>query len=260
MSFKIALAGDLGGGKTTVANLLHEMTGAETYSTGVVCRAMAAKKGMQIADFNQYMETHPEVDQEIDDGLIALSDRPEDWIIDSRMAFHFVRDSFAVYLTTDPLVTAERVFKAKRTGESATDLNDALRVLKLRRESEAKRYSGQYGVNIKDLTLYDFVIDTSYIDAEQVAKEILRALEAWQEDPSRRAALLSPKRIYTRDGLLRPADPCPNVVEQGNNFYLLTGSDTLEATKDCPLVPCDLVSSPKPEGDYRPLVDQESIR
>ena len=96
MGNKISLAGDLGSGKSTVAKLLIEALGAEYYSTGAIVRAVAEKRGMTVADLNVYMETHPEIDKEIDDGLVALSEDPRPLIIDSRMAWHFTADTFKV--------------------------------------------------------------------------------------------------------------------------------------------------------------------
>ena len=90
MSIKISLAGDLGSGKSTVSAILVERLGATYYSTGAICREVAASHGMSVVEMNVYMETHPELDHEIDDGVRALSHREENLIIDSRMAFLFV--------------------------------------------------------------------------------------------------------------------------------------------------------------------------
>ena len=94
MGYKISLAGDLGSGKSTVSLILIDRLGLEYYGTGKICRRVAIEMGLDIADMNVYMETHPEVDKMIDDGLVALSDDPRNLIIDSRMAWHFTRDTF----------------------------------------------------------------------------------------------------------------------------------------------------------------------
>ena len=91
MGNKISLAGDLGSGKSTVAKLLIEALGAEYYSTGAIVRAVAEKRGMSVADLNVYMETHPEIDKEIDDGLALLSEDERPLVIDSRMARHITK-------------------------------------------------------------------------------------------------------------------------------------------------------------------------
>ena len=69
MQDKISLAGDLGSGKSTVSKILIEELGATYYSTGAIVRDIAEKRGMSVVELNTYMETHPEIDHEIDDGI-----------------------------------------------------------------------------------------------------------------------------------------------------------------------------------------------
>ena len=106
---KISLAGDLGSGKSTVAKILLAELGAEYYSTGSIVRSIAERMGMEIGELNVYMETHPEIDTEIDDGLVALASDPRALIIDSRMAWHFTAGTFKIYLSTDIEVASARI-------------------------------------------------------------------------------------------------------------------------------------------------------
>ena len=86
-NIKISLAGDLGSGKSTVGKILAAEFHAELYSTGTIQRKIATEMGMTTLQLNQYMETHPEIDGKIDDGLRALENEPKNLIIDSRMAW-----------------------------------------------------------------------------------------------------------------------------------------------------------------------------
>lgn len=172
MSFKISLAGDLGSGKSTVGKILSQRLGAEVYSTGTIQRQIATEMGMTTLQLNQYMETHPEIDGKIDDGLRALEHSEKNLIIDSRMAWHFVPSSFSVYMAADSYVSAERILKAGRESEPFKTVEEAVASISDRRKSEMFRYSHLYGVNIKDLENYDYVIDTSYIPPEIVAEHI----------------------------------------------------------------------------------------
>ena len=96
MKDKISLAGDLGSGKSTVADILIARLGAEYYSTGAIVRSIAAQRGMTVTELNKYMETHPEIDHEIDAGIAALSEVDKALIIDSRLAWHFTKGTFKV--------------------------------------------------------------------------------------------------------------------------------------------------------------------
>ena len=175
MAVKISLAGDLGSGKSTVGKLLAEKFSAQMYSTGTIQRELAAKMNMTTLELNKYSETHPEVDDMIDDGLRALNEKDVSVVIDSRMAWHFVPSSFSVYMSADPAVAAARIMNAGRESEPFESLDEAVRSIAERRQSEQARYMHLYGVDIKDLKNYDFVIDTSDISPETVAGRIAEA-------------------------------------------------------------------------------------
>ena len=49
---------------------------------------------MTPAEFSKYSEIHPEVDEEIDGELVKISELDNNMVIDSRMAWHFVENSF----------------------------------------------------------------------------------------------------------------------------------------------------------------------
>ena len=106
---KISITGDLGSGKSTVCRYLKENFGLNVYSIGQIQRSLAAKYNMDILAFNKYMESHPEIDEEIDTELTAIGKRDEDMVLDSRMAWHFVPDTFKVYLSVDLDEAARRL-------------------------------------------------------------------------------------------------------------------------------------------------------
>lgn len=240
MKDKISLAGDLGSGKSTVSAILIDRLGAEYYSTGAIVRSIAEKRGMSVTELNVYMETHPEIDTEIDDGLVRLSDVDKLLIIDSRMAWHFTRGTFRVYLSTDIETSALRIMNANRTGEHAATLEETVLQTKQRRESEKKRYLTQYNVNIKDLSNYDLVVDATVATPEQVAECIISSFEAWQKDKSFKAIYVSPERLYYPDeesnaervsALSEDLDmgrqiPPVTVSEKDGDFYLTGGLES----------------------------------
>ena len=195
MMDKISLAGDLGSGKSTVAKILIDRLHAEYYSTGAIVRAIAERMGMTVVELNKYMESHPEIDTEIDDGLRALSEDERMLIIDSRMAWHFTRGTFKVYLSTDVETSALRIMNANRKGEHNSSLEKTVEDTRARRASERKRYSKQYGVDIMDLDNYSLVVDTTYATPDQIADAIVSSFRLWQQDKSYRAVLLSAERM-----------------------------------------------------------------
>ncbi|HEY8348932.1 MAG TPA: AAA family ATPase, partial [Clostridia bacterium] len=85
-AIKIAISGDLGSGKSTVCRYLKEKYGLDVYSTGQIQRSLAQKYNMDVLSFNKYMETHPEIDEEIDTELTKIGRLDKDMVLDSRMA------------------------------------------------------------------------------------------------------------------------------------------------------------------------------
>jgi CMP/dCMP kinase len=174
---KISITGDLGSGKSTVCRYLKEKYGFNVYSIGVIQRSLAEKYNMSTYEFNKYMESHPEIDEEIDTDLTAIGRRNENMVLDSRMAWHFVPDSFKVYLTVDIDTAAKRVTDDRRGSvECYSDPDDAKCKLLARKSSENLRYKTKYNVDCTDLANFDLVIDTSHITPQEVADTIISKL------------------------------------------------------------------------------------
>lgn len=240
MKDKISLAGDLGSGKSTVAKILIDALGAEYYSTGNIVRSIAERMGMTVGELNVYMETHPEIDTMIDDGIRALSDDPRALVIDSRMAWHFTRGTFKVYLSTDIETSAIRIMSANRRGEHAASLADTVTQTRERRASERKRYMTRYGVDIKDLSNYSLVVDTTVATPEEVAAVILDSFYRWQSERDLCACYLSPERLNFIDdeqdseriaalsGALEMGEEIPpvTVFEREGEFYVEDGAES----------------------------------
>ena len=265
MKDKISLAGDLGSGKSTVSDILIKTLGAEYYSTGKIVRSIAEKRGMTVTELNVYMETHPEIDHEIDDGLRALSAVDKLLIIDSRMAWHFTEGTFKVYLSLDIETSAYRIMNANRQGEHASSLDETVVMTKARRESEKKRYMTQYGVDIKDLTNYDLVIDTSRVSPDEVGEKIMAGFEEWKTNRDFKCAYISPLRIYYPDeamdeervamltSMLDEGAKLPEieVYHKDGEFYIASEVEMALAytLAEQTLIPAKIISG-EPTGEY----------
>ena len=180
---KLTITGDLGSGKSTVSKYLISKYGFETFSTGVYQRKIAERMGMTTLELNQYAETHPEIDKDIDGTLTRIGQNDGDYIFDSRMAWHFVPDSFKVYMKCDIDVAAERIFNDTKRGQvdSALTIDDAKQKIIDRRSSEARRYMDKYGVDILDMDNYNFVIDSTDAAPEDVAETIYAKMKEWYD-------------------------------------------------------------------------------
>ena len=129
---------------------------------------------------------------------------------------------------------------ANRVGEHQGTLEDTVRDTRARRDSEKKRYLEQYGVDIKDLTNYSLIVDTTYATPDVISECIIESFNRWQEDKSFNKAYLSPERIFYPDDaadtalvdkyatMLERGEEIPDVTvfESDGEFYLLSGLES----------------------------------
>jgi cytidylate kinase len=197
---RIAITGDIGSGKSAVGKLLRERLGWSFYSTGELQRRLAADRGMTTLELNKYAETHPEIDREIDGKTVELDRQPEPFIIDSRIAWHFIPRAFKVYLRVDPDVAVGRIMRAARHDERYASAEAGKAEIRNRRRSETERFREVYGIDLTDMRNFNLIVDTSHAPPEAVAAAIAETYEAWKDGRPCPAMFVSPKQ-------LDPADP-----------------------------------------------------
>ena len=170
----ITITGDLGSGKSTVSKILTERLNYDYVYTGKIQREIASKYQMTTLELNQYAETHPEIDAEIDATFKSLNNST-DLIVDSRLAWFFITDSFKVYLKTDVVVSANRIFNdnLRKSEKKYESVEDTVQEIIARKESENKRYMDLYGADCSDMSNFNIIIDTSFITPEEVADRII---------------------------------------------------------------------------------------
>ena len=178
-SYKISLAGDLGSGKSTVGEILAQKYILEKVSIGQIQRNMATELGMDTVAFNKYMETHPEYDKILDNKLCEYELKKGNYLFDSRMAWHFVPSSFSVYMTVNVETAAKRIISANRQTEKYSSVEEAVKNILKRRQSEKIRYNELYGVDITNLSNYNLVVNTDGKTPNDIANEISIAFENW---------------------------------------------------------------------------------
>lgn len=179
-SMIITLGGHLGSGKSTLWKKLAEHFGLKRYSTGDFMRELALERGVSIIELNQIAETDGGViDSILDERQKKLWAEQDEFIIDGRLAFHFIPHGKKIFLTVTPEEAAKRIFadNTRKGLETHESIDDAARNITIRRESENERYMKYYGVHIYDMSLYDIVIDTNYKTPEQVFDAVIQKLQ-----------------------------------------------------------------------------------
>ncbi|HAD14795.1 MAG TPA: cytidylate kinase [Saprospirales bacterium] len=175
---KITITGDLGSGKSAVSKILCERTGFEYISTGRVQRQLAQEIGIDTLEMNRRADTDPTIDQRIDGIFVELGKDPNSYIIDSRMAWFFLPDSFKIYLQTDVQVAVQRIMNdPNRDSEQYASAEEAAQKILARKASENARFLTKYGADCADFNNFDLVINTANRTQAQVAEVIFEVLE-----------------------------------------------------------------------------------
>ena len=203
----VSLSGELGSGKSSVAELLGDALGARRISTGAAQRQIAEQRGVSTLELNRLAETDPSIDDEIDAVFRSLAGVGEPLIVDSRLAWHFLPDSFKVHLVVEPSVGASRVHSRQGArAERYETTEEALEMIERRVRSERRRFQVLYGVDIFLLRNYDLVVDTSEASPGQVAERVLAAY-AGGPTAGGPTLYLAPSRIGSAPSTGREADP-----------------------------------------------------
>lgn len=174
----VTISGMIGSGKSTVASALAKKLKFKHLSTGDVMRKIAEEKGITPVELNRLAEKDPSFDRMIDSKTAELGKKEDDFVMDSRLAFHFIPKSIKIFLDVSLDIAAKRIFTQKRAKEkenislSATKAN-----IKEREASELKRYRQMYNLDYTKHSNFDLVVDTSDTDVNQIVKKIMDFLK-----------------------------------------------------------------------------------
>jgi len=167
---KITITGDLGSGKSALSRILCERIGFEYISTGQVQRQLAREMGIDTLQMNRLADSDPSIDKRIDGIFISLGHDPKGYVIDSRLAWFFLPNSYKIYLKTDIHVAARRILEdPKRNSEQYATETEAIMKISARKQSENTRFLDKYGADCTNLHNFDLVIDTTKRNPESVA-------------------------------------------------------------------------------------------
>ncbi len=173
----ITISGIAGSGKSTVAKLLAKRLGYKHYSIGDLMRKIAKERGISLLELSKLAETDKCIDEELDKKQIELGKTEDNFVIDSRLGFHFIPKSIKVFLEVDISEAAKRILKEKREHETYKDVKESIEQIKRRMESEDKRYRKYYNVDYRKRENYDIIIDTTSLTPEEVVDEILKRIK-----------------------------------------------------------------------------------
>lgn len=170
----ITISGSPGSGKSTVAKLLEKKLGLRYVYSGMIFRELAKKHGMTLEEFGKYCEENSEIDRELDnrqleiliDGNVILEGRLAGWL-----AYRNNIPAFKVEIDTDLETRAKRIINREKG-----DVEIRKKEILERERSETIRYKNYYKVDLKDNSIYDFIIDSGDKTPEEIVDLIIKNL------------------------------------------------------------------------------------
>lgn len=181
----ITISGKPGSGKSSTSDKVAELLGYTRYSAGEEARKYIRRHKLTLAQFNKKAEGDHSIDHMIDESLRNLREQ-KDIVIDSRLGFYWIPESFKVYLDLDLDVATARIYKdidmnegRLKSGEVANSMNDVSAHVRSRIINEQQRYRQLYSINPYDLAHYDLIVDTSNHSPQTVATTIFDYYKKW---------------------------------------------------------------------------------
>jgi len=165
----IVISGQPGSGKSTYARRLANDLGLRYFTTGQAFRELAKRLGMDLMELNKAAERDPSIDLEIDRAALREAEKGC-VVIDSHLAGWTLREvaDVAIYVKASLPVRAQRL--ALRDSRPYAE---ALREASGRELSHWRRFYEYYGVDLRDLSGYDLVLDTTRLSVEEAYDIIL---------------------------------------------------------------------------------------
>lgn len=265
---QISITGTIGSGKSTVGHLIAQLLGGEYLSSGSVQRGIAQSLSLSTLELNRVAETDTNFDNRLDQ-IIAKLKSKNDIVVDSRMAWYFLANSFKVCLMLSPEIAARRILQdPMRQAEKYTDQMAATSDITARAESERKRFQSAYKIDITNIDNYDLVIDTTDIAAKTVSNLIFANYVLWQEKVAHAGAIVSVHRLLpTQDaqmldeGIITeaqtrfsrvgfPLSAAPSVLYRPPKYYLIGDHHVVCAAirSNMSLVPVNLKQMTEADG------------
>lgn len=169
----IAVSGEHGAGKSTVARALAEAFDLRYVSAGMIFRRLAEEHNKTLAEFGLIAEQDYKIDRAIDDRTREEAARG-DVVLDAYIAGWVARDLADIKI----YVYAPLEVRVRRIAEREQRLfEEVMEETLAREESQKKRFQDFYGIDVGAIRLFDLVLNTARWDAEGTVAICVEAVE-----------------------------------------------------------------------------------
>ncbi|MDQ5950680.1 MAG: CMP/dCMP kinase [Patescibacteria group bacterium] len=167
---KITIFGMAGTGTSSAGKALAEKLGFEFLSSGNIFREMAASLSLSLSELEELSKVDSKYDIELDKKIEHYGKTKDNFVVDSRLAWYFIPDSFKVALILDDKTRFDRI--ALREGKTLEQVKEET---DFREKMIETRYLQYYGVDLPKVlenNTFDVIIDTKNNSVETVVEMI----------------------------------------------------------------------------------------
>ncbi|MDR2874164.1 MAG: AAA family ATPase [Methanobrevibacter sp.] len=168
----ITIGGLAGTGTTTSSEILSKKLKIPYISAGDIFRQMAKEYDMSILKFSEFAENNIDIDLEIDKRQKEIAKNSKNLIVEGRLSAYFVESDLKIWMIAPLTVRAKRICERE---SKSFDL--ATSEIKIREDSEAKRYLEIHNININNLDIYDLIINTNSFNPGSIVEIINSTLK-----------------------------------------------------------------------------------
>ncbi len=169
---KITISGPPGSGKSTLSKILSAKMGLELVSVGDIFRKIANDRCMSLDEFGTLAKCNDEIDRKLDEAQKKIAKEKDNIILEGRLSGFLVDADLKVWLKAPLEIRAKRI--AERENKP---VSSAMKETSEREECERMRYLNYYNIDIRDLSVYDIVIDSTKLSPEEISKIVEKAVE-----------------------------------------------------------------------------------
>lgn len=177
----ITIDGPSGAGKGTLAYFIAETLDIPNYSAGDFFRDLADEKGLTVEELSE--QADKQTDIKVDKRTLEKG-LEKDCVIESRISSWVLGtySDFRIYVTADLEERARRTARDLEEGqrkaeEQITDVEEVKKKIKKRDRDNKERYSNYYGIDVKDLEMYDLIIDNTEMSIGKQQGLVKKALK-----------------------------------------------------------------------------------
>jgi len=178
----VTISGKGWSGKSTCAKkLAHELWFERLYA-GQVFRDNAKNLGLDLQTYLTSLEKTPDSEKEIDIQLKKTAVEMWDVVFETRVGKYLFPDEISIFLDVSIQEWTSRIMKDLVTNTKRNEVwydtyPEALVAYEKRIDEDRERYKKLYGMNIYDQNMYDIVIDTTSIPADEVVQILLEKIK-----------------------------------------------------------------------------------